>query len=455
MNHYDTGMGSLTALDFLEDQLRLEKEAREIMPYEPDECTYPRVLRHNMYACLTCCIENGGPVGVCYLCLIQCHSTHDMVELFAKRNVVCDCGTTRMRRGAACSLRQAKVPPPAKRMRTGSGSGASSLFPAAVKRPADDIPSLDNTYNHNYLGRFCSCAQVYNADAETRTMHQCFFGEACGEDWYHQDCILGFEVDGGETEAKEAKGPAEGGCEGGEIKEGKEGQITETPMNDKATTKEPNETSDPSNQPVSDDDPEEAEPAPVTLFPDMDGFSEFICWKCVALYRDAFEELAKHPEIVFATRSHPGLTVTHHGKCQEEALEVGPAPKRPCPALKSPFSVFLRENFRKHLVKLFLALPKDSPLNHLLLNNRYLFEDDPVHEPEAQHALLPNGSLFELGATALLALPTPQAIRGLEAYDAMKNKLSSFFKNFVDQNKVVTEQEVKDFFSKMQQERNG
>ncbi|RKP30292.1 hypothetical protein METBISCDRAFT_16679 [Metschnikowia bicuspidata] len=418
-------MGSLTALDFLENQLRLEKEAREIMPYEPDVCTYPRVLRQNMYACLTCCIENGGPVGVCYLCLIQCHSTHDMVELFAKRNVVCDCGTTRMRCGAACSLRQAKVSPPAPRMRTGSGSGASSLFPAAPKRPADDIPSLNNTYNHNYLGRFCSCAHVYNADAETRTMHQCFFGEACGEDWYHQDCILGFET-------------------------------TETPMNDKAATKEPNETSDPPNQPVADDDPEEAEPAPVPLFPDMDGFSEFICWKCVALYRDAFEELAKHPEIVFVTRNFfPGLTSTHHGKCQEEALEVGPAPKKPCPAGKSQFSVFLRENFRKHLAKLFSALPIDSPLNHLLLNTRYLFEDDPVHEPEAQHALLPDRSLFELGATALLALPTPHAIRGLEAYDAMKKKLSSFFKNFVDQNKVVTEQEVKDFFSKMQQERNG
>lgn len=76
------------------------------MPYEPDKCTYPQPLRQLVFTCLTCLRANdNNPVGVCYLCLIQCHSTHELVELLPKRLFVCDCGTSRMKNGHACELR--------------------------------------------------------------------------------------------------------------------------------------------------------------------------------------------------------------------------------------------------------------------------------------------------------------------------------------------------------------
>ena len=85
---------SVTAVEFLENQLKLEKEAREALPYEPDTCTYPQALRQLVFACLTCRLANDdADIGVCYSCLIQCHSTHELVELFSKRNFVCVCGS--------------------------------------------------------------------------------------------------------------------------------------------------------------------------------------------------------------------------------------------------------------------------------------------------------------------------------------------------------------------------
>lgn len=423
---------SLTALDYLESQLQLEREARELMPYEPDTCTYPKVLRQQVFACLTCLQENGGvEMGVCYLCLIQCHSTHDIVELFTKRNFVCDCGTNKGANSRACALRYGKLlekPAEKPRMRTGSDSRRGSfLFPKIELPPAEDIPSLENLYNQNFKGRFCSCKMIYHAELETRTMHQCFFGEACGEDWFHQDCILGFELN--ESKSKEVVKKEDG--------EGDEG------------TKEDEEARD--------------EEIVVPYFPSMDDFLEFICWKCVALYPAAFKELGDNHHVTFARLPHfADLKSPEHWKSQQDALDEQPQKRQKldldeCVKKESlkplAYSIFLREDFRDKLSNLFKTLQHDSSLYKFLENHTFLFEDDPIYEPVEELELAPEGSsLFELGSSALLSLPAPHALEGLQAYDTMKKKLSSFFKEFVDKNKVVTEKEVKDFFGKMKEE---
>lgn len=419
---------SVTALDYIESQLELEREARELMPYEPDICTYPRVLRQQLFACLTCQKENNQDIGVCYLCLIQCHSTHEIVELFSKRNFVCDCGTTRMLKGSSCALRLAKVtagPPKGPRMRTGSDAGSSSdpaLFPKVALSPAEDIPSLENIYNHNFLGRFCSCRDEYNAEAETRTYHQCYFGEACGEDWYHQDCILGYHYDENTRE-----GITEGNAEFSR------------------------------KRPTIDEDLDSVVP----YFPDLNNFSEFICWKCITLYPEVFEELTQHKDIVYTRLSHfANLTSPSHWKTQEDAFKNQSQVKRlkagnltQSKEQKYEYSILLGEGFREAMAKLFEVLQEKTPLYSFLTNHKFLFEDDPIYEPKEDGASSPEGTLFDLGTSALLALPAPKALEGLQAYNAMKKKLSSFFKDFVDQNKVVTEKEVKDFFGKMREEK--
>ncbi|WPK24629.1 hypothetical protein PUMCH_001909 [Australozyma saopauloensis] len=402
---------SVTALDYLESQLELEKEAREIMPFEPDTCTYPKVLRQLVFACLTCLEHNNGnEIGVCYLCLIQCHSTHELVELFSKRNFVCDCGTTRMGNGLACSLRYGKLDtsvPRVSRMRTGSGLQPESFhFPKVDLPKAEDIPSLENLYNQNYKGLFCSCSTKYDPDDESRTMHQCYFGEVCGEDWYHQDCILGFRVDKNEDK---------------------------------------------------DDNSEQTVPH----FPELDLFSEFICWKCVAMYSSEFKELAKRIDIVSHTRPHyHGMSsadqwfhkwknVPEESAAKRIRLEEGKSSERH----HEQSSLFLAGNFKSHLNDMYNSLPQDSSLRKLLHANAFLYEEDPVYEPEEDSSEATDvGTLFELGSSALLSLPAPHALEGLQAYDTMKQKLSNFFKGFVDQNKVVTEKEVKEFFGKMKKD---
>ena len=99
---------SLTAVDYIKTRDKLEKEARELMPFDPSECTYGKgELRQPIFACITCSDENNEEIGVCYSCSIQCHSSHELVELFTKRNFVCDCGTTKMSKtiDGGCKLR--------------------------------------------------------------------------------------------------------------------------------------------------------------------------------------------------------------------------------------------------------------------------------------------------------------------------------------------------------------
>ncbi|KAK9449220.1 putative zinc finger in N-recognin-domain-containing protein [Limtongia smithiae] len=159
---------SITALDYIESQEKLEHDAREVLPYDPTHCTYhDGPLRQPVYACLTCVAKTFGTkaAGVCYSCSIQCHSDHDLVELFNKRNFTCDCGTTRMRASGGCNLRK----------------NFTKL----------DTASSTNRYDHNFEGRFCACDSKYNPATEQGTMYQCLLGDACNEDWYHEECILG------------------------------------------------------------------------------------------------------------------------------------------------------------------------------------------------------------------------------------------------------------------------
>ncbi|KAK9319564.1 putative zinc finger in N-recognin-domain-containing protein [Lipomyces orientalis] len=175
---------SITALDYIETQQQLEHDARDVLPYDPTHCTYfDGSLRQPVYACLTCNEKSkaSSAAGVCYSCSIQCHSDHDLVELFNKRNFTCDCGTTRMSAFGGCNLRK----------------NFNEL----------DIPSSSNRYDHNFEGRFCSCNSKYNPETEKGTMYQCLLGDVCNEDWYHEECILGLPFPPVESTPQPPKAP--------------------------------------------------------------------------------------------------------------------------------------------------------------------------------------------------------------------------------------------------------
>ncbi|CCE64228.1 hypothetical protein TPHA_0H00170 [Tetrapisispora phaffii CBS 4417] len=167
-------MNELSASEYLEEQERLQDEARNAMPWEPNTCTYELgALRQQLYAC-----RDHGDIGICYSCSIQCHTSCDLVELFTKRHFTCDCGTERDQRGLAQAIDD----------EDGNKNG-EVYFCSLRKNREKDIASGDNVYGHNFKGLFCDCATEYDPDSDA-VMLQCVAGLECDEDWYHDYCIM-------------------------------------------------------------------------------------------------------------------------------------------------------------------------------------------------------------------------------------------------------------------------
>ncbi|CEP63086.1 uncharacterized protein LALA0_S07e02080g [Lachancea lanzarotensis] len=157
-------MSDISASEYIDQQNALEDEAREVMPWSPNQCTYiDGGLRQPVFSCLTC-----GEIGVCYSCSIQCHADCELVELFTKRGFTCDCGTERQ---------------------TAKKNVNSAYWCQLRKNTTQDIASTSNTYGPNYKGYFCDCHKQYDPDTDS-TMIQCTLGLECNEDWYHCSCIL-------------------------------------------------------------------------------------------------------------------------------------------------------------------------------------------------------------------------------------------------------------------------
>ncbi|CDF90048.1 uncharacterized protein ZBIST_3471 [Zygosaccharomyces bailii] len=154
-------MSDISASEYISRQNELEKEAKELMPWDPNKCTYELgPLRQSVFAC-----RSHNNIGLCYSCSIQCHTKCDIVELFTKRYFTCDCGTDRDNQapetGFRCRLRE--------------------------NREAD-VSSLSNKYGQNFQGLFCVCSKEYDPNSDA-TMVQCVLGTECDEDWYHDYCI--------------------------------------------------------------------------------------------------------------------------------------------------------------------------------------------------------------------------------------------------------------------------
>ncbi|KAG0367599.1 putative zinc finger in N-recognin-domain-containing protein [Gamsiella multidivaricata] len=148
---------TITVSEYIAEQERLEKEARELFPKKFDICSNSMgYIRQPVYSCLTCNPNPSEEAGFCYSCSISCHGEHNLVELFTKRHFRCDCGTKKFRE-TKCKL---------------------------DPKPEGSVNEL-NVYNHNYLGRFCWCDIQYDPTKEESTMLQCV---VC-EDWFHDTCI--------------------------------------------------------------------------------------------------------------------------------------------------------------------------------------------------------------------------------------------------------------------------
>lgn len=420
------------------------------------------------------------PAGVCYSCSISCHGEHTLVELFSKRNFVCDCGTTRFPETSPCSLRLDET--------TGAKGGIHS-----------ELPAIENRYNHNFRNSFCGCGEEYDPQKEKGTMFQCLglgtvVDGGCGEDWWHPECILGMSRDAYKKSMENAT-----------KKEKKPEQTTSAKSQDGlAPVQEESNTSTsldvvPTEQSHTDQDEEDL-PLPPG-FPEEDAFEYFLCYKCVDSFswikqygrcvdgflapvfykpdtNDTEPQATLEPqgnlsstsegvtptdpskkrkaevdtagqgiaELVKRQRSGVPLeaqpptdvdTQTHTTSCKLNTLPPAPAGK---------FSLFLKEDFRKHICRCASCFPHLKP-HPQLLEEEEAYEP-PISEGGDDHGgqSIGTGSLLDRGEAAFSNMDRVRAIEGAMVYAHLKDKVKSFLQPFAESGRAVGAEDIKAYF---------
>ncbi|TGZ83747.1 hypothetical protein EX30DRAFT_357535 [Ascodesmis nigricans] len=480
---------SLTAQDYIDSQLDLESEARDALPYSFDTCTRPLgVLRQAIYSCRTCTAKSDPPrfgqlvtsppadaAAICYACSISCHGDHELVEIFEKRNVACDCGTKRIPR-KKCTLTKA----------------------------VNEVPTDGKTerrFGQNYWGRFCECEVEYKPEMEEGTMYQCLLGDVCSEDWFHDVCIAKRAKEETTTESKERKlseVPTEIATE--KNPEQIKGAISDN-KNESETTTHSNPTEPHPTENMDIDENEEDDTPPG--FPSGDDFDLFICWKCV----DANPWLRHYagtpgllpavprlspPEVVSGNSasepSDPTSTTDRPPMLKRKSSLSPPSPgppskraktpdhtatlsnftsnasaistafttttsitsvdnseNKPCtlppmpssPSASVPVSLFLKDDFRKHLCHCNACFPKLS--RHSCL----LEEEETYSPPKDEEATSDAGSLYDEGEKALRGVDRVKAIEGLAMFEMLKDKVKDFLRPFAEKGETVGEEHVR------------
>ncbi|KAJ5377190.1 uncharacterized protein N7496_004599 [Penicillium cataractarum] len=453
---------SQTAKEFIDSQIRLEADAREILPYSFDSCTHDLgPLRQNLFACLTCNPppsspdDDYTPAAVCYSCSIACHGEHTLVELFNKRNFVCDCGTTRMPSTSPCTLREDP--------NTGrKGVHSQEAAPG-------------NKYNHNFRNQFCGCGEKYDPHQEKGTMFQCLgLGSVetggCGEDWWHPECLIGLSRDWYKNLANK-KSVGFGGD---------------------STAEDTVE--------VADDDGETPLPPG---FPAEDDFEQLICFKCIdstpwlkkyagtpgflpPVYRNggigkAAPTVQENPAPAETTKQEDNSKkrkADDDESAQEEpsakrTKEEDAPPKEPEPTThnrlpktqarlppsstpEASFSLFLLENFHDRLCRCAECFPKLAPFPQLR-------EEEETYEPplsddgEGGNAAgsTGTGSLLERGEAALSNVDRVRAIEGAMIYNHLRDKVKDFLKPFAESGQAVSAEDIKGYFEKLRGDEQG
>jgi E3 ubiquitin-protein ligase UBR7 len=452
---------SQTAQDYIASQLTLEADAREALPYQFDTCTKPLgPLRQSVYACLTCTpppaspLQQFTPAGVCYSCSISCHGEHTLVELFTKRDFVCDCGTTRYENsGTPCALRPNPL--------TGRKGGVTG-----------EEARTANRYNQNFQGRFCGCGEEYDPETEKGTMFQCvglgtIDNGGCGEDWWHPECLMGLPRT---QAAANTTDKAESAL--GTVKE-ESGDATE-----------------------AEEKPVENELPPG--FPDEDEFDHLICHKCTS----AFPWIKQYagtpgflPAVVAKASTTQGATlltedidktsdystvasmqgVPESRKRKAEETEEEQESKRSkteessdlptvtttvkhttLPAApKGPINLFATEDFRESLCRCAECFAR-------LSKHPQLLEEEETYEPPISESDAPpgelgsaagrsvgTGSILDRGEAALSTMDRVKAIEGVMAYNYVRDKVKTFLQPFAETGQAVSAEDIKAYFAKL------
>lgn len=111
------------------------------------------------------------------------------------------------------------------------------------------------------------------------------------------------------------------------------------------------------------------------------------------------------------------------------------------------YSIFLKEGFSENLGKLKDSIEGNNDKLYLFLNDLvpFLIRDEPVYEPVENSEDTPDDMISNILRNAM---HREQAIAGISAFNALKNKLNEFLKPFAETGNVVKEEDIKDFFQR-------
>ncbi|KAK4448227.1 protein mlo2 [Podospora aff. communis PSN243] len=467
---------SQTAADFIRDQMQLEADAREALPYSIENCTKPLgSLRQAVFACLTCnppsanASDPYNAAGVCYACSVQCHGEHTLVEIFNKRNFTCDCGTTRFPSTSPCALR---INPT-----TNTKGGVHS-----------EEPDANNRYNQNFRNRFCGCECDYDPFQQKGTMFQCLgLGTpatgGCGEDWYHPGCIVGLGPKWFESLKPAEKSELKGAQASGALPSIAEDAETAPPAGGEPKPEE------------EEDDDDDVPPPPG--FPADEEFDGFICYKCVEAYpwikryagasgflppvllkqdgaanessttapveveplskkrkADEDDDMASQTSKRPKSEADPSATPPADSPSAPIKQDEDESPK-PCklpslpPAPTAPFSLFFTPSFRDSLCRCPSCFPLLTP-HPQLLEEEETYEPPVSEDGASEHgSTLGSGSLLERGESALRNVDRVRAIEGVMAYNHLKDRLKPFFQQFAESGQAISAEDIKAYFAQL------
>ncbi|WBW70795.1 ubiquitin protein ligase E3 component N-recognin 7-like protein Mlo2-like [Schizosaccharomyces osmophilus] len=156
--------------------------------------------------------------------------------------------------------------------------------------------------------------------------------------------------------------------------------------------------------------------------PDSESFEWVVCKDCVSKYKDCL------------------LNPQHEFPYKKEELVV---------------PQFLDEQFREHLCQCDPCMEIRKTQMPILIEDEPIYEqpEDSDMEDEADAGVEDMRSLDEIVSSTMQdvlhvldRLPRVQAIEGVHAYNRLKNELTDFLLPFARENKVVTKEDISNFF---------
>lgn len=417
----------VSMVDVLDEDNELEEEARAVLGDSDDKnCTYLSgyVKRQALYACSTCSPPDKEPAGICLACTLACHDGHVLYELYTKRNFQCDCGNKKFG-GFKCKLYSEKGP-------------ENSM----------------NKYNQNFRGVYCTCHRPYPdlEDEIEDEMIQCII---C-EDWYHSRHLGSLPPTGGEFQ--------EMVCDDCMTKCSFLQAYISLSVPQQQSSIGPNQQVDIKQETKSKLDIEKlSDSGRGDKLVSEKGYHDSMGSGERSGHQDCSRldtSQTPHSDSQKPNRSGKSDIVTTVEKAKKSAPDDCNASKlenstADCKLVQLQASVTTVENraaywhtgWRSNLCKCDKCVSLYRSLDVLYLTDE---SDTMVAYEQRGREKISSVSSYESGMQALQNMARIPQVEVMHGYNDMKNELTEYLRGFVEQGKVVKEEDIRNFFDTLQ-----